>query len=327
MAGLPSTLETTLAHGDLAFLLLFFRTWDPSTIFLLSCLNYRLRSLVHCYASNTWSVPRFLRQWFGRPREALKFLEDAPAIICGPAVLEFFDRRSPSVTQLDICVDFGGFVEAGKFLTGNGYDFRPFGIQSIKDFDLVALVEAARLPENQFKLHGERSVTQEEHYSRTFRFVKRARGQLLRVVVVHLVRCELHRFIFAMHSTAFMNYITSRWAISTFPRTTFLKRVSFVACQERFPGVDAGMTEADNWLRGYSSPSGQFVVVGAVDEVNPDAEIGVRWIGDERCWTIKCSWDANPLHVKDEVEGAAAFSVEDMVISQDRSGVIVVGLH
>lgn len=88
---------------------------------------------------------------------------------------------------------------------------------------------------------------------------------------------------------ALMNYITSDYAISIFPRGTFLNRRSFVACQERFPGTDDELTEADVWLRAYSSGIGKFDIVGADDVVYHDAENGLRSIGDNRCWTVPCA--------------------------------------
>ncbi|KAJ7135564.1 hypothetical protein C8R44DRAFT_869290 [Mycena epipterygia] len=249
----PSSLETTLAHGDVDFIVLFFRCWDPRSIFLLGRLNYRLRSIVHCYVRSVWDVATFLRPWFN-PDLALRLLEAAPAIICGPSVVEFFDRCSPRRRSLDVCVAFGGLSEVGKFLSSHGYKFRSSNSSA---FEVTVLLEAARFPESRHKVYGERSITQDEHGSQSFRFVRNVRGSV-RVVVVHLVRCEFHRFVFAMHSTALMNYITARYAISAFPRSAFLKRTSFVSYQETPLGADGAMTQASRWLEQYTSYQGGF---------------------------------------------------------------------
>ncbi|KAJ7683372.1 hypothetical protein B0H17DRAFT_1205230 [Mycena rosella] len=298
----PSQIEDTLSRGGVTFLTRFFDTWDPSTIFLLGQLNYRLRSLVVFYVQHAWNVHRFLSHWFGRSGDMLNFLRRSAAIVCGPAVLQYFNRNSPhDRSPLNVCVDFRGFVGIGKFLAGQGYQFSPSGGAGIKDFEMITLLEAAWMPENRLKVHGERSVTQEDHGSRSFTFVRRFSSSNLRVVVVHLVRCELHRFVFAMHSTALMNYITSDYAVSVFPRTTFVKRRTLVSCQERFPGVDDALTKAENWLKQYNPGRGHFQIVAASSKVYADAEVGVRWVGDTRCWTIPL----DPICKKFDVDGPA----------------------
>ncbi|KAJ7018546.1 hypothetical protein C8F04DRAFT_1277595 [Mycena alexandri] len=204
---LPSPLENMLAYGDERFVLAFFEYWDPPSIFLLGMLNFRLRNLVHHYRAAVWNVPKFLSGWFRDPEAALVLLAAGPGLFCGPGVLQFLDRSSTEAWRLDLCVGYSGLVAVGKFLGAEGYNFRPGNLR-IRDFDLVAIMEAAHFPDAYLKMDGDRSSTQDDHASRTFRFVKIHRGPTLRVVVVHLLRCELHRFVFSMHSS---NYIASEW--------------------------------------------------------------------------------------------------------------------
>ncbi|KAJ6579177.1 hypothetical protein DFH09DRAFT_1030426 [Mycena vulgaris] len=318
-----SLLETVLAHGDLQFLTLFFRCWEPSTIFLLGRLSYRLRSITHFYSQSTWSVSNFLSRWFPDSKAVLQMLDSAPAIICGASVLQFFDRTRLTETRLDICVDFGGLGEVGKFLASQGYIFRPVHASGIKDFDLAILVEASQSSKTKLNVQGDQSSCQEHHGSRSFKFVKTSRGppssSRVRVVIVQLVRCELHRFVFGMHSTAFMNYIDSRHAISVFPRSAFIHRLSFIACQEKVPGVDETMTELGTWLDIYSARCASMKIVGTSNVQYRVAEVGPRWVGDERCWIVPCVGSATPLPGPRPVEGPA-FDVLDWRLGATRHG-------
>lgn len=305
----PSSLETFLGRNNISFLVAFFRCWDPSTIFLLGQLNYRLRCLVKLYEFNVWNVEFFLARWFLSPKRALQTIQLAPAIFCGSSVLSFFDRTPLGIqknAKLDICVGFRGVTQIGKFLLSQGYNFRPGQALRITDFNLAVLAEAGRLSKND-RVDGDRSLTQEEHGSVRFKFQSPRPTYNGAVIVVHLVRCELHRFVFSMHSSmlsrifgqtqlndrhsiaGLMNYITGTHAISTFPKSTFVKRKSFVACQERTGTTSTFIRHDERWLEKYTSTSGQLAVIGTHTKFDGDAEIGARRIGDERCWIIPVS--------------------------------------
>ncbi|KAJ7725027.1 hypothetical protein B0H16DRAFT_1472007 [Mycena metata] len=293
---MPSSLETTLSRGDEQFILAFFEHWTPASIILLGRLNYRLRNVVQYYRSVVWDVRKYLRGWFSDSDDALGLLANGRGLFCGPGVLQYFDRSRTDATRLDLCVGYGGLVSAGRFLAAEGYRFRPGTTLKIRDFDLVAVLEAAHFPEGRLNVDGDRSSTQEEHRSRTFRFVKTFRRLPLRVVVVHLVRCELHRFIFSMHSM--------------FARSAFERRKSFVACQEWTRDSDDLIKMESDWLKLYSGPLGAIAVVGGVTNVDSDAEVGERRIGDERCWSIPCILSEDPMPVVQELSGPA-FEVLD----------------
>ncbi|KAJ7495922.1 hypothetical protein B0H11DRAFT_1910208 [Mycena galericulata] len=284
MSPLASILETTLAYGDIVFVVEFFRFWDPSTIFLLGQLSYRLLGVVRYYQAAVWGVPKFLSQWFRDPGVALNLLDSAPALFCGPGVMQFFDRNLFDAGRLDLCVGYEGLTKVADFLAAQGYIFRPGPVPRVRDFDLIALVEAAHFPEDQMKVYGERSVTQEEHGSRAFRFIRFDRRSRMRMVVVHLVR-------------------------------TFMKRKSFIACQERAPDTDEVIKTEGAWLLGYTSLSGGIKVVGTASTVDQDAETGRRLIGDGRCWVVPCFSTSVLLEERVTVLGSA-FDVIDW-----RSGV------
>ncbi|KAJ7106077.1 hypothetical protein C8R43DRAFT_1140690 [Mycena crocata] len=308
-----SPLETLLAVENEQFILRFFRYWDPRTIFQLGRLSYRLLNVVRFYQSMVWNVPTLLARWFPDPDAAIAFLRDGPAVFCGPAVMQFFDRKGSEAARLDMCVGYGGLVEAGRFLTAQGYVFRPDASSTIKDFDIVSLMEAACIPERRLKVEGDRSWTQQEHGSRAFKFAKFRRPRRrspLQVVILHLVRCELHRFIFSGHSTSLMNFITSTHAISVFPCSTFVKRKSFITCQERSPLTDVTVYSDSRWVKFYQSDFGPFDVIGTTADIHSTVEIGRRQIGDPQCWSISLLPRVHPLSVLPSPLGPA-FEVLD----------------
>ncbi|KAJ7040613.1 hypothetical protein C8F04DRAFT_1253933 [Mycena alexandri] len=300
----PSMLETALAYGDSAFLLEFFRHWDPATIFLLGGLNYRLLNIVRFYQAAIWNVPKFLSRWFLRSDRALAMLDSSPVIVCGTSVLQFFDRSTRGAARLDICVGYEGISEVGKFLDKEGYFFRPGPLPGTRNFASVAMVEAARLPVARLKVYGERSFTQEEHAGHAFRFIRFERRRPSRIIVVHLVRCELHRYILSMHSTL-MNFICGTHAVSLFGRSAFIRRKTFVACQERLPCSDESIRTEMEWIENYAGGPTPFRVLGVVVEVDEDAEVGTRWVGDSKCWTLPSLPTDGPFATNSEISGPA----------------------
>ncbi|KAJ7739540.1 hypothetical protein B0H16DRAFT_1269116, partial [Mycena metata] len=302
------------------FLVVFFRCWEPSTIFLLARLNFRLLNVVRFYQARVWGVRRFLSKWFTRPLSALNALDAGPAIICGPGVLQFFDRSSASTMRLDVCVGFSGLAEVGRFLASEGYQFRSGPSTSrVRDFALLSILESVYFPERQLDVSGDRSMTQDDHGGRRFRFIKASRAAPLRVVLVHLVRCELHRFVFSTHSTSLVNFITSTHAVSVFPRSTFLKRKSFVGSQERTSRVDPVTKAEGAWLQRYRADLGGLQVIGSAINVDGDAEIGLRWVGDAQCWILPVQPDDNPLQISRPSSGPA-FEVLDWTAGVTRHG-------
>lgn len=207
----PSLLENLLGRSSISLLCHFFHYWDAPTIFLLGQLNYRLRCIVKLYEFNTWNVDLFLMGWFHSSERAINKIKTAPAIFCGRAVMTFFDRehaiRCGKQTRLDICVGFEGIEEIVSWLIDCGYNFQSSLSNSstkerMHNFRLALMAEVTQICKDRRRIQGDKSVTQNEHYSTRYKFL--GSGLFVNsVIVVHLVRCELHRFIFAMHSSQF----------------------------------------------------------------------------------------------------------------------------
>ncbi|KAJ7135276.1 hypothetical protein C8R43DRAFT_956111 [Mycena crocata] len=301
-----SLLETTLLRGDMVFLVLFFKHWDPATIFALS-------------TTAVWNIPDFLSRWFSNPTEALRLLEVGPALFIGPSVVQFFDRNLVDTASIDVCVGYSGLSAVGRFLCSNGYKFRSSPAHRAQSFDFVAILEASTIPTSRITVEGDRSSTQDQHRSSIFKFVKTGRGRSLRIVVVHLVRCELHRHVFSMHSTSLMSFISATHAVAIFARSTFIKRKSFISCQERREDGDEIIHSERTWIDVYSGDFGPLKLVGSTTRVDQEAEVGRRWLGDSMCWCIPCVWSNEPLSQYPKFNGPA-FDVLDWKSGVTRHG-------
>ncbi|KAJ7815297.1 hypothetical protein B0H13DRAFT_1924267 [Mycena leptocephala] len=250
-------------------------------------------------------------------RGGFRFLElffrtwDPPAIF----ILGRLNYRLRSIVHFYFSSghNFEGFSAIGRYLMGQFYEFRPAGGRA--NFDLAVLFEAAHFPESSLKVTGERSTTQDQHRSRSFKFVKttynsgRGVAPHPRVVIVHLVRSL----------AAFMNFISGTHAVSTFPYSTFLRRLSFVSCQEMVPGLDVPMTELETWLQKYGRTHQPIKLIGLSDTFFSARELGRRTIGDERCWTIPCTGSADPLELRESLSGPA-FDVLSWKLGVTRHG-------
>lgn len=122
-----SLLELCLNGESFDFMVKFFFHWPPNLILVLGRLSYYLQKLVNYYSSQTWNPAKLLRAWVRRPSNLLTRMRLSDAIICGPAVLHFFDRhRLTAYRTLDICVRPEGFEMLGRFITiYEGYRYMP----------------------------------------------------------------------------------------------------------------------------------------------------------------------------------------------------------
>ncbi|RXW20020.1 hypothetical protein EST38_g5836 [Candolleomyces aberdarensis] len=95
------------------------------------------------------------------------------------------------------------------------------------------------------------------------------------VVAVDPIRFILFRF----HSTAVMNVITARKAISLFPWATFITRNSYVSI------LTGNQKKIASWKAKYSARG--FEIKDNFQEPFPqDFWVGERYVGDSQSWSI-----------------------------------------
>ena len=77
-----------------------------------------------------------------------------------------------------------------------------------------------------------------------------------------------------------MNYFTGRFAVSLFPRSTFVDRVTYT-CRE------VGRASHD-WITKYRGRGFEVVTAGGVPSVEEPAELSEwqRWVGDSLSWVL-----------------------------------------
>jgi len=91
------------------------------------------------------------------------------------------------------------------------------------------------------------------------------------------------------HLAAVMNFITANYAVSVFPRSTFIQRVSFIARLRT--------NNRQNWIEKYEKRG--FTVIGGQRSLTSkhQLKLGKRCTLDNFCWTIK--FQGIVVYVKD----------------------------
>ncbi|PPQ74445.1 hypothetical protein CVT26_001426 [Gymnopilus dilepis] len=93
-----------------------------------------------------------------------------------------------------------------------------------------------------------------------------------------------------------MHFIAWNRAISLFPRSTFMNRVSFVASQEEVHGDTSGRL-FQKWFFAYAKMR-KIRLVGLDHRRYEFAELGKRYIGDRRCWIIPYIGEGTPPYLR-----------------------------
>lgn len=110
-----SELELTSIKGGETFVLAFLNSWPPRLILTLAKGNFALSGVVRFYVSKVWDVEKMLKMWFRVPKVILNAMSSTNSLICGPAVVRFFERQVQSHMNLDIITTSSGiplFIDA-----------------------------------------------------------------------------------------------------------------------------------------------------------------------------------------------------------------------
>ncbi|KAJ2932523.1 hypothetical protein H1R20_g4519, partial [Candolleomyces eurysporus] len=201
----------------------------PQCLCLLSRTSTLVFHLVKFYERHAWSLPSFLQPWFPYPRPFLRLLNATCAVISGSQAFNFMDRRAPDIkSDLDIFVHVDAVNAIGDFLLMHGYWCKPRPKEDEVYFDFHDRMDLLFGDEERIQTcSDEKSIidvidfSQPQSHTNGFITMK---VQLI-VVAVDPICFILFRF----HSTAVMNIITSRKAVSLFPRATFITRNSYVS--------------------------------------------------------------------------------------------------
>ncbi|KAI0713863.1 hypothetical protein C8Q76DRAFT_693648 [Earliella scabrosa] len=127
------------------------------------------------------------------------------------------------------------------------------------------------------------------HFIRTIKDEATAVTSTLRVQLVVVQGHPLRYLVDNFHSTAVMNYFTGRFAVSLFPRSTFVDRVTYT-CRE------VGRASHD-WITKYHGRGFEVVTAGGVPTVEEPAELSEwqRWVGDSLSWVLPFAASASDM--------------------------------
>ncbi|PPQ66502.1 LOW QUALITY PROTEIN: hypothetical protein CVT26_011190 [Gymnopilus dilepis] len=219
---------------------------------VLSKLNKRMRLIVQFYVQRKWSAVDFLHSFFHDPHHFLDFMKNHNVILFGAPVFQFFDRTWNDASHpLELCLHVESLQNLVDAMEYQHYEFRQ---ETTGGASLEATIqqELQRTKVHKLKSSGERNSSELDRspwgpYLFTQGDTKRLR--------IHIVRCDPYRHIFTFYSSALMNFICWNCAVSLFPRSTFIKRRTFVTRQEDLEWRSSPHGY-HSWFEGYAKKHG-----------------------------------------------------------------------
>ncbi|PPQ72614.1 hypothetical protein CVT26_004088 [Gymnopilus dilepis] len=278
-----SSLETFLIRLQGCILRALLDSLGIDTIISLRQTSSRLYALCKSYENITWDINTKLQDWFENTATFLYVMDYCGAIISGSFAVQFFDRTKYSDDDLDIYIRVGAFEIMGRWLEMQGY--RRVDTQIDDEYDNPIYTEDPILRD------VERFVVQcietkgfpETSFLGAVEFIKDAEEsgtkKTVRLSVVD--RNPVEHILFHSHSSTLINIITSYEAISVFPKSSFLHRVSYVC---RTPeSLLESLPECLNKCR----KRGFQIIRKEEDEKTSAISYGPREVRDDKCWVIK----------------------------------------
>ncbi|KII93841.1 hypothetical protein PLICRDRAFT_26895 [Plicaturopsis crispa FD-325 SS-3] len=209
----------------------FFHHWPPDAILRFGRVSRRTRYITLWVRRKFWNIETLLTPWVRSPTGLLREMLISDAVIGGLVALQFFDRVVDERAVLDIYSSEMGIRGLGQYLIRDGYRF--LGVMPDSTFD-ASVERMLWEPTIRSEMN---SVRDSAITAYPFSFSKIAsyhhpnslpRFQKVRLM---LVCGSPIKFVTQTNSTAMMNCLLGDRAISLYPRTTFMDRVS-VRCNK-----------------------------------------------------------------------------------------------
>ncbi|PPQ74440.1 hypothetical protein CVT26_001421 [Gymnopilus dilepis] len=271
-----SPFEMFLLRGSSSILLEIFNVIDIISLMTLSKCSKVLRRLFICYAQAKWDPAKRYRRWFSDVLEFRRVLRRSGAVISGSFALQYFDRSFYAESDMDLFVRIGGVGPLCEFIRSQGYA----SIGHHQDYDECVAEGGAHIIKAALNISSFEDPLLGVY---TFqKFVVRASGRVdvLQVQVVVVDTEPIEHILFDFHSTAVMNFLTADNAISVFPLSTFVHRVSYIS---KIRTESTRRTEA--WISKYEARG--FKVVGSCNSEEAQHVVsGFRYAGDCMSWKI-----------------------------------------
>ncbi|KAI0689529.1 hypothetical protein C8T65DRAFT_746138 [Cerioporus squamosus] len=260
----------------------FLAGFSPDAIMGFRNLSSSMLRAIDAYMTRKWSIAHTLRWWIWNIKEFLAVLDECDGIVSGSAAQHFFGREEYEAKDLDIYLPFHGLLPMGRFLQREGFKFQP-GLNHHPFFDAAVMALTAFIGRTLSKATSDLSGHTYAFKAFNFALPQHShpgkRGRRVQLIAVQGDPVEF--MIRSFHSTAVMNYLTGKYAVSLFPRTTFIHRATLV-CQD----ITRQAAVQRAWMDKYRARG--FSVVGATHEL-PDTTEGQVWkrrVGDKLCWVL-----------------------------------------
>ncbi|PPR04179.1 hypothetical protein CVT26_003819 [Gymnopilus dilepis] len=282
-----SQIEKFLLISNHELVKLIFCRLPASVVIVLGKTNRRLQFITRYFMNEIWNLRTFYRQVFYDEAGAAELLASGDVMLYGPLVFRFFDKTMvahvwDAAEALDVCVHVQALDKLVDFMSREGFFFN-----SHETVSFIGAInkELANIRPWKLKSSGERNASQKDRSAwGPYNFGRLIQRNWYQRVRIHVVRCEPYQHILSLHSTALMHFIAWNRAISIFPRSTFTSRVSFVASQEEVREDKTGRS-FQKWFFAYAKTH-KIRLVGLDHRRYERAELGKRYIGDQRSWII-----------------------------------------
>ncbi|KAH9854424.1 hypothetical protein C2E23DRAFT_726875 [Lenzites betulinus] len=281
-----SVFELFLLSSDDSELDAFFARLSPNIIMRIRRLSSSSLHAVDAYCNRRWDIDVLLGRWFRQPSGFLYMLDACHAVVSGSEVLRFFGRHSYVGYELDIYAPWSGVLEMGRWLKGHGYVYQA-SADKHPLFDVAVMMASSFCGSTPSSLVL--STGQKRPPYTAFSFVcphktalptqHRLMGSRIQLIAV---RASPERFIIdQFHSTGFMNYFTGTYAVSLFPRTTFVDNITMV-CQDASRHNPAHV----QWMAKYAERGLKALTAQHPVPRTLEARTWRRRIGDQLTWVL-----------------------------------------
>ncbi|KAI0349460.1 hypothetical protein OH77DRAFT_1580423 [Trametes cingulata] len=217
----------------------FFDRWPPNLIFKLCYVSSSMHLAVEAYMARAWEVEKILGRYFPQVSSFLHILDFCGAVVGGGGAYRYFNRDHHTDEPLEIFVPCHGLLRMGNWLKRSGYAYMPLpGDTPMFDTEALAFASTSSEPT---PFNSPATMQEGQSNFCPFTFVRPPTGYYLRPLLhgacirVYAVRDNPVDFLINhFHSTAYLNYLTGKYAISLFPQSTFV-RYTTLLCQSPPP--------------------------------------------------------------------------------------------
>ncbi|KAJ3494879.1 hypothetical protein NLJ89_g10719 [Agrocybe chaxingu] len=256
-----------------------FSFFTVDTVLILSKVSHVVQEVCRSYTCEAWNIYGLSHEWFPDPIGFQAAMHVSNAVISGSLALQYFNRERYPGCDMDVYLRVAGADLLGRWFKGQGYrkslDSESYYICN-STTPAIRLIESSSV-ENMCRLRN--GILEVRNYIkflvRTDHTVRKMQVQMIIVDIE-----PIHHILFEYHSTALMNFITSREAVCLFPRSTLVDRISYIAHSE-----GNSLLAPKGWVKKYSARG--YQVVGRRQHGHvPEPVYGKRFVTDELCWTV-----------------------------------------